>query len=254
MWKLKRDIEDDEDLHKPTLQKRYLFGVDELLKNLQDDDIVLNGELRSSFKNFLRMSTEDFENLICLIRPAIHKQNTNWRTAISVTEHLALTLRFSATGDSYLSTHLLSQYLLCLRAQKNVKKRAFDYNKIGNFPQCGGSIDGKHVDIEAPILSGSEFYNYKGTFSIVLFAIVDANYNFIYVNVGCQGRISDGGVFKSTGFQNLMENSTLILPDKRALPGRDKLSLNVSEADDAFPLSPNIIKPYSVANLNRFFT
>lgn len=58
MWKLKRDIEDDEDLLmlgagyiylqskkksnkikrrfwvRPTLQKRNLFGVDELLKNL----------------------------------------------------------------------------------------------------------------------------------------------------------------------------------------------------------------------------
>lgn len=24
-------------------------------------------------------------------------------------------------------------------------------------------------------------------------AIVDGNYNFIYVSIGCQGRISDGG-------------------------------------------------------------
>ncbi|CAI6364172.1 unnamed protein product [Macrosiphum euphorbiae] len=107
-------------------------------------------------------------------------------------------------------------------------------------------MDGKHVVIEAPILSGSDFYNYKGTFCIVLFAIVDPNYNFIYVNVGCQGRISDGGVFKSTGFQKLMENSTLNLLDKRALPGRDKLSPYVFVAYDAVPLSPNIImKPYS---------
>lgn len=137
------------------------------------------------------------------------------------------------------------------------KKIAFDYNKIWNFPQCVGSMDGKHVVIEAPILSGSDFYNYKGTFSIVLFAIVDANYNFIYVNVSCQGRISDGGVFKSTGFQKLMENSTLNLPDKRALPGRDKLSPYVFVADDAFPLSPNIMKPYSghqpKASKNRIF-
>jgi len=102
------------------------------------------------------------------------------------------------------------------------KKIAFDYNKIWNFPQSVRSMDGKHIVIEAPKLSRSDFYNYKGTFSIVLFAFVDANYNFIYVNVACQSRISDGGVFKSTRFQNLMENSTLNIPDKRALPGRDK--------------------------------
>lgn len=39
----------------------------------------------------------------------------------------------------------------------------------------------------------AEFYNYKGTHSIVLMEIVDGNYNFIYVSIGCQGRISDGG-------------------------------------------------------------
>lgn len=86
---------------RPTLQKRNVLGVDQLLINLQDDDVGLNGELRSSFKNFLRMSSEDFENLICLIGPAIKKEDTNWRRAISITERLSITLRFLATGDSY---------------------------------------------------------------------------------------------------------------------------------------------------------
>lgn len=36
-------------------------------------------------------------------------------------------------------------------------------------------MDGKHIIIEKPSGSGSLFYNYKGTFSVVLFAIVNEN-------------------------------------------------------------------------------
>lgn len=71
---------------------------------------------------------------------------------------------------------------------------ADQFDKQWNFPHCLGSMDGKHKTLQSPIKSGSDFYNYKSFFSIVLFALVDANYNFIYANVGFQGRISDGGV------------------------------------------------------------
>lgn len=120
-----------------------------------------------------------------------------------------------------------------------------DYHKIWNFPLCLGAMDGKHILMEAPAVSGSEFYNYKGTFSIVLFAIVDPNYNFIYANAGCQGRISDGGVFKNTSFHKLMVDGRLSLPPKTILAGRERECSYVFVADDAFPLTPHIMKPYS---------
>jgi hypothetical protein len=49
------------------------------------------------------MSNEDFENLVCLVGPAVNQKNTNFRNAISVREGLAMTLRFLTNGDSYYS-------------------------------------------------------------------------------------------------------------------------------------------------------
>lgn len=106
------------------------------------------------------------------------------------------------------------------------------------------ALDGKHILLQAPFKTGTEFFNYKGHFSIVLMALVDANYSFTYVNVGCQGRISDGGVFKNTDLWKSLVNKSLNLPQPKCLPGRDISIPYIIVADDAFALSENILKPY----------
>lgn len=112
------------------------------------------------------------------------------------------------------------------------------------FPHCLGAIDGKHVVILAPHHSGTEFYNYKHAFSIVLMALVDKNYCFMFADVGCQGRISDGGVFRNSLLYEKLETNALNLPAPSVLPGSGEIAPYVFVADNAFPLSTNIMKPY----------
>jgi len=126
------------------------------------------------------------------------------------------------------------------------------FNRVGgkwNYPHCIGSMDGKHIITQSPINNGSEYTNYKGTFSVVLMALVDANYN--YANIGCQGRISDSGVFRNTTLFNKIENNELLLSPDRPLATKTLPMSYVIVVDDAFALSMNLMKPYPGRHAKR---
>lgn len=119
------------------------------------------------------------------------------------------------------------------------------FDERWNFPNCLWAIDGKHCVLQAPINSGTDFSNYKSTFSIVLLGVVDSDYRFLFANVGCQGRISDGGVFANTSFNRKLQAGNLNIPPNNVLPGRQEPMPYVFIADDAFALQEHLLKPYA---------
>ncbi|XP_012542349.1 uncharacterized protein LOC105840111 [Monomorium pharaonis] len=114
-------------------------------------------------------------------------------------------------------------------------------------------MDGRHIEFKVPLKDGSLYYNYKDTNSIVLLAIVNAFYQFMYINVGVNGRVSDGGVFRDSDFAQLLNNSQnpLNIPEDKPLAGMDEPMPYVLLADNAFPLQKHILKPYSLRNLTH---
>lgn len=126
---------------------------------------------------------------------------------------------------------------------------ANEFETLWNFPNCIGAIDGKHVNIKCPVKSGSYYFNYKGSFSIVLLTLVDADYKFRYIDVGCNGRISDGGVFRNSSLSNALEKNLLNIPEPRMMADAQLTLPYTVVADDAFPLKSYIMKPYPSRNL-----
>ena len=140
---------------------------------------------------------------------------------------------------------------------------------------CTGSIDGKHIVLQAPSNSGSLYFNYKGSHSVVLLAVCDAQYRFIYilymcmynnsalitinffgkfrftlVDLGQAGRFSDSGVLSSSTFGKMMMNGSLHFPSPKPLPGTTNPALPfVMVGDEAFPLRENMLRPFPGCNL-----
>ncbi|CAN7938971.1 unnamed protein product, partial [Ixodes hexagonus] len=118
------------------------------------------------------------------------------------------------------------------------------FNRNWQFPNCVGGADGKHIQIHAPANSRSMYFNYKGTYSIVLMAIVDSDYRFVVVDVGAYGKQSDGGVLKQSVFGKLLEQGRLGLPNDQLLPQTRLPAPCVFVGDEAFQLRPDFLRPY----------
>ncbi|XP_026683992.1 protein ALP1-like [Diaphorina citri] len=126
-----------------------------------------------------------------------------------------------------------------------------EYYELWQFPNCLGALDGKHIKIQAPANSGSLFFNYKKEFSIVLLALVDANYNFTVVEVGALGKESDGGIFAKSNLGQKLASKALSIPPNACLPNIDTEAPHVIVGDEAFPLKSYLLRPYPGNSLDQ---
>ena len=225
------------------------------------------------FKSF-RMNPTRFEQLLSWVAPHIVK-SSRIRDVTSPSERLCITLRYLSTGDAQ------STIASCYRVSPPVVSRiiretcnaiwtvlqmedflhspttldswlkiAQEFELKWNFPHCLGAIDGKHIIMQAPARSGSDYYNYKKSHSIVLMAVCNARYEFTMVDIGDAGRQSDGGVYKASKLGYAIDHDIINRP-----PPSNTMSSNaayypyVFVADDAFQMKPYMLKPYAQVNM-----
>lgn len=127
----------------------------------------------------------------------------------------------------------------------NFMSKAAEFSYKWNFPNCFAAIDGKHIRIRCPGKSGSLYRNYKDFFSIVLLAMVDANYKFVAVDIGSFGKAGDSEIFFKSNMGKQILNRSFGFPEECALPGSNKVVPHVIVGDEAFRLDKHIMKPYT---------
>ena len=144
-----------------------------------------------------------------------------------------------------LYTTLVDEYL-AVPTTAQWRKIAIDFCRVWNAPNCVGAVDGKHVAIKCPPRSGSDFYNSKKNFSLVLMATCDANYVFTTIDVGAYGREGDSSIYSSSNLCSALESKSLGMPKHSKLVYSEPPVFlpHYFFADDAYPLKPFMLKPY----------
>ncbi|XP_071953022.1 uncharacterized protein [Antedon mediterranea] len=250
---------------KPWIERRQLHhgAYYDLLKELEAEDIKRD-------KYFPHMDKSSFDDILEKITPLIKREDTHMRKAISPEERLALTLRFLTSGNTYQDMECLyrvprstlsklipetckaiydvlkEDYLKVPETEDDWLKVAEGFKEKWQFPNCIGALDGQIIQINP---RPGWVSMYKNNFSIIQMALVDADYKFIYVDVGC--RVDDGGVWHGCSLKKALDDGTINIPGPQCLPGREKPMPHVIVADKVFPLKETIMKPYPSRGISK---
>ena len=188
-------------------------------------------------------TTQDFPEASTM---RIEKKDTWYKKSLPPSLKLSITLRHLACSDNYpslsynfrvapntisliinevcdaIKAEFAAEVIQCPTTTEKWTAITEQFEKRWQFPHCCGALDGKHVAVTCPWNTGSVYRNYKGFFSIVLMALVDADYKFLWIDVGSDGSSNDASICNRSELKKGLENPNNIF--NLPLPGNAFLS------------------------------
>lgn len=136
------------------------------------------------------------------------------------------------------------------------KHIAHNFEQKWQFNKCLGIVGGKNVMItnkkNSSLSSASaetSNTNDNQTASLsnaILMAIVNDNFEFIYVNVSGKSRSNDSGIWESSDFNSRLQSNTLNIPKDYNVHGTKYKLPYVFIGDKSFPLRNNLLRPFAL--------
>jgi hypothetical protein len=227
------------------------------------------------YRKMFRITPDMFHELEERLTPRLLRKTTNARIPLSPGEQLAIALKYVACGCDYQTLKqgfrfadntisiavgrvcqaLVEEYkgetVRCPSTADEWRHLSQTFSDKWQFHNVLGALDGKHIRIRKPGKSGSLYYNYKGYFSMVLLALVDADYKFVWVEVGANGACSDAQLYNDCQLKRRLDGNNLGLPDSQNLPADDRPTPFFVIGDEAFALDIRMMKPYARRGLEH---
>ncbi|XP_067302878.1 uncharacterized protein [Pseudorasbora parva] len=229
-------------------------------------DVIVPGFTNTQWLENFRMSEETFAYLCNKVRPAMERQDTNFRVCVPLKKRVAIALWKLATGSEYRSVgHLFGASIatvcrcvqdfcaaaetllvpeqICFPDQTKFQEMAAYIENRWGLPQCIGAIDGAHIPIIAPQDHHCDYFNCKGWHSIILQGVVDGKGLFWNVFTGLPGSLHDAQVLRLSTLWELASHGNHIPADTRNIGG-----VNVGYyilGDSAYPLQHWLLKPFA---------
>ncbi|XP_066285736.1 uncharacterized protein [Branchiostoma lanceolatum] len=245
---------------RPWIERRQQFGIyHQLMVELRNEDT-------RAFQNFMRMPPAMYGELLARVGRRLSKEDTFMRHPLEPGLMLALTLHHIISGNTYAPmkfarrvphntisvivpqvceatiVEYLDQVMVCPSTPNQWHQIADRFLQKWNFPHTCGAIDGKHVACRCPENSGSVYFNYKGSSSMLhLFGSLDS---------------LSASVFNGSELKECIEDGTIGFQDPEPLPN-DTQDVPFFITGDAFSLRTTLMKPRVVENAfgilsNRF--
>ena len=217
------------------------------------------------WKENFRISRETFEFICRTVGPALQRQDTHLREAMSVQKRVAVSLWRLATGECYRSCGMImgiskSSAIICTHefvrelcavqdafikfpiTEDEVKDKVKGFSEISKIPNVCGAIDGTHFPIKAPQENHEDYFNRKHFYSFVTQGITDSNGLFLSVSTGYPGSIHDARVLRLSQVSQMAENEDVLAEPTIEIKGTDLRPLIVG--DSAYPLKTWLICPF----------
>ena len=141
--------------------------------------------------------------------------------------------------------------MVCPTTPDDWRKHEAVFRNRWNVPHALGALDGKHRAISRPRGGGSEFFNYKGFHSIVMLALVDAEYRFLWVDLGSSGSWSDAQKFNQSQLRDKIEDRSIgFSPPQPLTPDVPPIAY-VILGDDTLALKTWLMKPFSRRGMDK---